>query len=100
MTIPETQARPRQTKGATDVQADAPRKRLLFKSAGAYLGVSYWTVRDLVFNGILPSVKIPRDGDGQYIRRIPHRPARPACVHRKKQRTGRVEKLVLVAHVV
>jgi len=42
------------------------------KSAGAYLGVSYWTMRDLVFGGIIPSVKIPcpRSGNGRAIRRI------------------------------
>jgi len=73
MTDPETQARPRLTKGATDVQSDGPRTRLLdLKSAGAYLGVGYWTMRDLVFGGIIPSVKIPcpRSGDGRSIRRI------------------------------
>jgi hypothetical protein len=73
MTKPETQARSSLTKGATDVRSDAPRTRLLdLKSAGAYLGVSYWTMRDLVFGGIIPSVKIPctRAGDGRAIRRI------------------------------
>jgi len=73
MTMAEPQARPRATKGVTDVQTDAPRARLLdLKSAGAYLGVSYWTMRDLVFGGIIPSVKIPcpRAGDGRAIRRI------------------------------
>jgi hypothetical protein len=73
MTTPETQVRSGPRRGATDVQTDAPRARLLdLKSAGAYLGVSYWTMRDLVFGGIIPSVKIPspRAGDGRAIRRI------------------------------
>jgi hypothetical protein len=73
MTNLETQARSRLTKGVTDAQSDAPCTRLLdLKSAGAYVGVSYWTMRDLVFGGIIPSVKIPypRSGDGRVIRRI------------------------------
>jgi excisionase family DNA binding protein len=47
--------------------------RLLdLKAAATYLGLSYWTVRDLVIAGRLPSVKIPcpRSGDGRSIRRI------------------------------
>ena len=47
--------------------------RLLdLKAAATYLGLSYWTVRDLVLAGRLPSVKIPcpRSGDGRTIRRI------------------------------
>ena len=47
--------------------------RLLdLKAAATYLGLSYWTVRDLVLAGKLPSVKIPcpRSGDGRTIRRI------------------------------
>ena len=47
--------------------------RLLdLKAAATYLGLSYWTVRDLVLAGRLPGVKIPcpRSGDGRTIRRI------------------------------
>jgi hypothetical protein len=47
--------------------------RLLdLKAAATYLGLCYWTVRDLVLAGRLPSVKIPcpRSGDGRIIRRI------------------------------
>lgn len=47
--------------------------RLLdLKAAATYLGLSYWTVRDLVLAGRLPSVKIPcpRSGDGRTIRRV------------------------------
>jgi excisionase family DNA binding protein len=47
--------------------------RLLdLKAAATYLGLSYWTVRDLVIAGRLPSVKIPcpRSRDGRTIRRV------------------------------
>ncbi len=47
--------------------------RLLdLKAAAIYLGLSYWTVRDLVIAGRLPTVKIPcpRSGDGRTIRRV------------------------------
>lgn len=47
--------------------------RLLDLNAAAqYLGVSYWTVRDLVNGGGLPTVKIPCPSarDGRSIRRI------------------------------
>jgi excisionase family DNA binding protein len=69
----ETQARPRPTKIASDVQTAAPSVRLFdLKTAAAYLGVSYWTVRDLVLNGVVPAVRIPcpRSRDGRNIRRI------------------------------
>jgi hypothetical protein len=41
-------------------------------SAARYLGVSYWTARDLVITGIVPSVKLPcpRANDGRSIRRM------------------------------
>ena len=41
-------------------------------AAAAYLGISYWTVRALVFAGELPTVKLPcpRAGDGRAIRRV------------------------------
>jgi hypothetical protein len=73
MTLAETQARSRPVHSATDVITDTPPPRLLdLKSAGAYLGVSYWTMRDLVFGGVIPSVKIPcpRARDGRTIRRV------------------------------
>jgi len=42
------------------------------KAAATYLGLSYWTMRDLVIAGRLPTVKIPcpRSGDGRTIRRV------------------------------
>jgi excisionase family DNA binding protein len=46
------------------------RARLLDLNAAAdYLGISYWTVRDLIHAGELPTVK-PRGRDGRTIRRI------------------------------
>ena len=54
------------------IKIEAPESRLKnLKGAAAYLGVSYWTVRDLVINGKLPAVKIPcpRARDGRVIRR-------------------------------
>jgi excisionase family DNA binding protein len=42
------------------------------RSAAAYLGCSYWTLRDLVLNGHIPAVRIPspRARDGRVMRRI------------------------------
>jgi hypothetical protein len=42
------------------------------RSAAAYLGCSYWTLRDLVLNGQVPAVRIPspRAVDGRAMRRI------------------------------
>jgi len=51
----------------------APAARLLnLKAAGTYLGLSYWTLRDLVVAGHIPSIKIPcpRARDGSTLRRI------------------------------
>jgi hypothetical protein len=54
-------------------QLDRPAGRLLdLEQAAGYLGISYWTMRDLVNAGTIPTVKIPsaRAGDGRSIRRI------------------------------
>ena len=42
------------------------------RTAAAYLGCSYWTLRDLVLNGHVPAVRIPspRAKDGRAMRRI------------------------------
>ena len=48
---------------APDVRsgAGAPRVRLLtLQQASAYLGVSSWTVRELIWRGRLPAVRITR----------------------------------------
>ena len=40
---------------------NAPAPRLLSQQeAAAYLGISYWTLRDLTFRGEVPHVKIGR----------------------------------------
>ena len=61
------------SKGVRDPQTVIPAARLLnLRSAGIYLGLSYWTIRDLVFSGLIPTVKIPcpRAVHGRSIRRI------------------------------
>ena len=42
------------------------------RTAAAYLGCSYWTLRDLVLSGHIPAVRIPspRARDGRAMRRI------------------------------
>ena len=59
--------------GAADAETPALPPRLLdVRAAGRYLGLSYWTVRDLIFAGTLSTVKFPcpRAGDGRVIRRV------------------------------
>ena len=71
--VAETRAGKGPQAGAPDVQSGAPSARLLdLRVAGAYLGVSYWTMRDLIFAGMIPTVKIPcpRARDGRVIRRV------------------------------
>jgi excisionase family DNA binding protein len=51
----------------------SPGGRLMdLRTAAAYLGCSYWTLRDLVLNGHIPAVRIPspRARDGRAMRRI------------------------------
>ena len=50
-----------------------PGGRLMdLRTAAAYLGCSYWTLRDLVVSGHVPAVRIPspRANDGRAMRRI------------------------------
>src|SRR5437867_11678515 len=50
-----------------------PGGRLMdLRTAAAYLGCSYWTLRDLALNGHVPIVRIPspRARDGRALRRI------------------------------
>jgi hypothetical protein len=53
-------------------QPDLQTRLLDLHQAAAYLGISYWTARDLVNAGTIPTVRIPsvRAGDGRPIRRI------------------------------
>lgn len=57
---------------AFQVRDDPPPVRLLsLDETAAYLGVSYWTVRDLVQAGRLPTVRLPHPRSGRdSIRRI------------------------------
>jgi excisionase family DNA binding protein len=51
----------------------SPGGRLMdLHTAAAYLGCSYWTLRDLVLAGHIPAVRIPspRATDGRAMRRI------------------------------
>ncbi len=51
----------------------SPGGRLMdLRTAAAYLGCSYWTLRDLVLNGHIPAVRFPspRARDGRVMRRI------------------------------
>ena len=53
--------------------SSTPGGRLLdLRTAAAYLGCSYWTLRDLALNGHVPVVRIPspRAKDGRAMRRI------------------------------
>ena len=51
----------------------APRARLMrLPEAARYLSLSYWTVRDLIGSGEIPTVRLPSPGtrDGRSLRRI------------------------------
>ena len=55
------------------VQPTAIEPRLLtLQQAAQYIGLSYWSTRDLVLSGDLPSVRMPcpRAHDGRNMRRI------------------------------
>src|SRR2546428_6788425 len=49
-----------------------PGRLMDLRTAAAYLGCSYWTLRDLALNGHVPVVRIPspRATDGRALRRI------------------------------
>ena len=67
-TLGHTVVKPRVTPGAPGLASDgrsaAPspaRRRLLgLKEAAGYLGVSPWTLRELVWRGDLPRIRLPR----------------------------------------
>jgi hypothetical protein len=40
-------------------EAPLPPRLLTLKQGAAYVGVSYWTLRDLVLNGTVPAVRVP-----------------------------------------
>jgi predicted DNA-binding transcriptional regulator AlpA len=54
-----------ESKGRTE------RRLLDLHEAGTYVGVSYWTVRDLINSGELPSVRLPNPRrPGESVRRL------------------------------
>ena len=60
--------------GARDTESRMPSPRLMdLRAAARYLGVSYWTARDYVHDGILAEVKLPcsrrRKKGGAVVRR-------------------------------
>jgi hypothetical protein len=50
---------------------DAPRV-LNLREGAKYLGISYWSLRDLVIGGHVPVVRLPcpRSGNGRIMRRL------------------------------
>jgi excisionase family DNA binding protein len=70
--LQSTPSREPTDRGAVEKDVAQQSRLMDLNSAAAYLGVSYWTVREWVFNGVLPSVKLPkpRTKDGQVLRRI------------------------------
>jgi hypothetical protein len=57
---------------------NTPPRLLSLRQAAAYLGVSFWSVRDYVLQGVIPTVSLPaltpREGEG------PRRPLRRVLV--------------------
>jgi excisionase family DNA binding protein len=56
--------------GGKDTESNA--RLLSLQRAAQYMGLSYWTIRDLVDTGKIPTVRIPcpRSRDGRMIRRV------------------------------
>jgi hypothetical protein len=63
----QASGQPKRRSGAT-----TEARLLNLNDAAAYLGISYWTMRDLVNGGQVPTIRIPspRSSDGRSIRRI------------------------------
>ncbi|MDA2928734.1 excisionase family DNA-binding protein [Acidobacteria bacterium AH-259-O06] len=57
--MPETPVNGGSAEGTSDHQTNVlPRARLLdYKAAGAYMSLSYWSLRELVLNGEIPHLK-------------------------------------------
>lgn len=58
------------------------RRLLSQKEAAAYLGISYWTIRDLIFQGEIPVVPITKRKSVVDIKDL------DAYIERKKRRFG------------
>lgn len=58
------------TKRAQDMESSAPRL-LSLRDAADYLGVSYWTIRDWISDGVVARVRLPgsrlRNGKGKLV---------------------------------
>jgi excisionase family DNA binding protein len=63
---PQGRATARRSAGAEDCSS---RRLLSLRDAAAYLGLSYWTLRDLVNAGTIKPVRLPL-GAGRDLRRI------------------------------
>jgi predicted site-specific integrase-resolvase len=75
------------TEGARDIESCAFQPRLMnLHDAAAYIGVSYWTLRDYVFDGIIARVTLPcarrRKKGGAIVRRAGDMDARRIYVDR------------------
>ena len=62
------------TEGARDAESRAFQPRLVnLQTAARYIGVSYWTMRDYVMDGLIPRVTLPccrrRAKGGSVVRR-------------------------------
>jgi hypothetical protein len=44
---------------ATEDNESVASRLLSLNEAGRYLGISYWTIRDLVLSGVIPQVNLP-----------------------------------------
>ena len=75
------------TEGARDAESRVPSPRLMnLRAAAAYIGVSYWTIRDYVADGIVPCIILPcsrrRKKGGAVVRRAGDIDARRIYVDR------------------
>jgi predicted site-specific integrase-resolvase len=75
------------TEGTRDIESRVPNPRLMnLHAAAAYIGVSYWTMRDYVLDGIVPHVILPcsrrRKKGGAVVRRAGDVEARRKHVER------------------
>ncbi len=59
-------------KTPTVITPDDPPRVLDLRAGAKYLGISYWSLRDLVINGHVPAVRLPcpRTTNGRIMRRV------------------------------
>lgn len=63
--IPRTRVNSGRGDGARAYEAPALPRLLDVRGAAAYLGVSTWTLRELVSRGVLPRVRVPLPASGE-----------------------------------